>query len=49
MYQEILPQIRKIGRQAGMTLLELIIACAILLILADKTEKSRVSGVISQA
>ena len=35
MYQEILPQIRKIGRQAGMTLLELIIACAILLILAS--------------
>src|SRR5437763_5540255 len=35
MYQEILPQIRKIGRQAGMTLLGLIIACAILLILAS--------------
>jgi general secretion pathway protein G len=35
MCQEIPPQIRKGCRQAGMTLLELIIACAILLILAS--------------
>src|SRR5438309_3914055 len=35
MYEEIPPQIRKVGREAGMTLLELIIACAILLILAS--------------
>jgi general secretion pathway protein G len=35
MCQETLPQIRKIRRAAGMTLLELIIACAILLILAS--------------
>ena len=35
MCQEIPPQIRKRSGQAGMTLLELIIACAILLILAS--------------
>jgi general secretion pathway protein G len=35
MCQETLPQIRKIRHEAGMTLLELIIACAILLILAS--------------
>lgn len=35
MHEDIPPQIRKACRQAGMTLLELIIACAILLILAS--------------
>lgn len=35
MYNDIPPRIRKRCRQAGMTLLELIIACAILLILAS--------------
>lgn len=35
MHEEIPPQMGKVSRQAGMTLLELIIACAILLILAS--------------
>jgi general secretion pathway protein G len=35
MRQEVSPQVRKVCRQAGMTLLELIIACAILLVLAS--------------
>jgi general secretion pathway protein G len=35
MYQEVSPQIRSASRQSGMTLLELIIACAILLVLAS--------------
>jgi general secretion pathway protein G len=35
MYQEVSPQIRTASRQSGMTLLELIIACAILLVLAS--------------
>ena len=35
MCEEIALQIRKVGREAGMTLLELIIACAILLVLAS--------------
>lgn len=35
MNEEIPPQVRRVSRQAGMTLLELIIACAILLILAS--------------
>jgi general secretion pathway protein G len=35
MHEEIPPHVRKFSRQAGMTLLELIIACAILLILAS--------------
>lgn len=35
MHEEIPPQVAKVSRQAGMTLLELIIACAILLILAS--------------
>src|SRR3984957_1128850 len=34
MYQEVSPQIRTASRQSGMTLLELIIACAILMVLA---------------
>jgi general secretion pathway protein G len=35
MHQEVSPHIRTASRQAGMTLLELIIACAILLVLAS--------------
>lgn len=35
MHQEVPPQIRTASRQSGMTLLELIIACAILLVLAS--------------
>jgi len=35
MHQEVSPQIRTASRQSGMTLLELIIACAILLVLAS--------------
>src|SRR3984957_21336222 len=35
MYQEVSPQIHTASRQSGMTLLELIIACAILLVLAS--------------
>jgi general secretion pathway protein G len=35
MNEEIPPQVRRVSRHAGMTLLELIIACAILLILAS--------------
>jgi prepilin-type N-terminal cleavage/methylation domain-containing protein len=35
MRQEVSPQVRQVRRQAGMTLLELIIACAILLVLAS--------------
>jgi type II secretory pathway pseudopilin PulG len=35
MYQEVPPHIRTASRQAGMTLLELIIACAILMVLAS--------------
>lgn len=35
MHQEVSPHIRRASRQAGMTLLELIIACAILLVLAS--------------
>src|ERR1700722_18495855 len=34
MYQEVSPQIHTASRQSGMTLLELIIACAILMVLA---------------